>query len=65
MLAGHYYVYIMPALEAMVHYGKEAIGIGREVYAHHGCFFIYYVVNEPGILVGEPVVVLPPYMGGQ
>jgi hypothetical protein len=39
---------------------EQAVGVGRQVDAHHAGALVRYHVEEAGVLVREPVVVLPP-----
>ena len=59
------YVHVMPAAQAVVHDGEEAVGIGGEIDADDLGFFIDDMVDEAGVLMGEAVVVLPPDVGGE
>src|ERR1700732_4004669 len=53
-------VYVVAAAEAVIGYGKEGVGIRRQVNAHDVGLLVYDVVDEARVLVGEAVVVLAP-----
>src|SRR5208337_2157113 len=55
---------IVHASQAVVGYGKQAIGVGRQVDAHHAGALVGDHVKKTGILMGETVVVLPPDQSG-
>src|SRR5208282_1085544 len=60
LFAGDYYVDVVAASEAVVGNGKQAIGIGRKIDPHYLCFLVDYVIDEAGVLVRKPVMVLTP-----
>jgi len=49
----------------MVGNREKAVGVGRKIYPDDVGFLVHHYVEEPGILVGGPVVVLAPHMGGE
>ena len=51
---------IVLAAQAVVGHGKQRVGVRREVDAGDGCALVDDDVEEAGVLVGEPVVILPP-----
>ena len=53
------------AAQAVVHHREQTVGIRWEVHSHHRGFFIHNVVDKTWVLVGKPVVILTPHMGGQ
>ena len=65
MLAGHQHVHVVPAADAVIEAGKQAVGVRRKVKAHHVRFLIGNVIQEAGVLMGEAVVILLPYVGGE
>src|SRR5699024_2410643 len=56
---------VVLATQAMIVGGQQRVRIGRQVDADNVGSFVGDVVNEPGVLVGEPVVVLSPYVRRQ
>ena len=65
VLAGHHHVDIVAALDAVVEAGEQAVGIRRQIDAHHVGLLVGHMVQEAGVLMGEAVVVLLPYVGSQ
>src|SRR6185437_6338697 len=53
-------IHVMPATQTMVHDRQQTIGIRRQVHPDNLGLFIDHVVDEPRVLVGETVVILPP-----
>jgi hypothetical protein len=49
----------------MVGNRQQSVGVRRQVHPDDLGLLVDHVVDEPGILVGESVVVLPPHMRGQ
>ena len=43
---------------------QQAVGIGRQIHPHHRPALIAGQIDEAGILMGEAVVILAPYGGG-
>ena len=60
LLARDDHVYVVDRTEAVVVGGEKGVGVGRKVDAHHIGLLVDHVVDEAGILMAEPVVVLPP-----
>ena len=60
LFAGHDHIDVIAAAQAMVGDGKQAVRIGRQIDAHDLGFLVHDVVDEAGILMREPVVVLAP-----
>ena len=65
VLARDHDVDVMAAAQAVVHHRQQAVGIRRKVDAHDLGLLVHDVVDEPGILVGEAVVILAPDVRGQ
>ena len=65
MLARHHDVGVVAAAQAVVHDRQQAVGVGREVDAHHRGLLVDHVVDEAWVLVGEAVVVLAPHVAGE
>ena len=65
VFASHGDVDVMPAPQAVIHYREQAICVRRQIHADDLGLLVDNMINEPGILVCEPIVVLPPHMGGQ
>ena len=51
---------VVLAAEAVVADREQAVGVGRQVDAHHAGALVRHHVEEAGVLVRKPVVVLPP-----
>ena len=60
LLAGNDEVHIVPAAETMIGDRKQRIGVGWQVDPNDIGLLVRDVIDEAGVLVGEPVVVLPP-----
>src|SRR6266576_1467751 len=65
LLAGHDDIDAIPASQAMVGYIEQAIGVRRQVDANGVGLFVAYMIDETRILMTEPIVILPPHVGGQ
>ena len=65
MLAGHDDVHIVPALDAVVEAGEQAVGIGRQIHPHHVRLLVGHMVQKAGVLMGKAIVILLPNVGGQ
>ena len=65
MLGGDQYVDIVTAADTMVEAAQQAVGIRRQVQADNVCLLVGDVIQEAGILMGEAIVILLPYVGGQ
>ncbi len=65
MLAGDDDIDVVPAAQAMIHHGEQAIRVRRQIHAHDLRLLVDHMVDEPGILMGEAIVILTPYMGTQ
>ena len=65
MFPGDHDIDVMAAAQAMVHHRQQAVGIRREVDAHHFRLLVHDMIDEPGVLMREAVVILPPDMRGQ
>jgi hypothetical protein len=58
-------VHVVSAAQAVVEDGQEAVGVGREITANDVSLLVDDVIEEAGVLVREPVVILLPDMGGE
>ncbi|TKS62328.1 MAG: hypothetical protein EWM73_02563 [Nitrospira sp.] len=56
---------VVAAAQTVVGDGQERIGVGRQIDPDHLGLLIHHMIDEPRILVAEPVVILPPDVGGQ
>src|SRR5204862_3710831 len=65
LLANHDYVDVIAAAQAMVSDGEERVRIRRQVDSDDLGLLVHDMIDEAGILMTEPVVVLPPDMGGE
>ena len=65
LLAGHDHVHVVAAAQAVVGDREQAVGVRRQIDADHLRLLVHHVVDEAGILVREPVVVLPPDVRGE
>ena len=65
MLAGDDDVDVVEAAQAVIHHAQQAVRVGRQIHPHHLGFLVDRVIDEPGILMGEAVVILPPDMAGE
>ena len=65
LLPGHDHVHVVAAAQAMVRHRQQAIGVGRQVNPYDFGLLVDHMVDETGVLVGEAVVVLAPYVRGQ
>ena len=59
------HVDVVGAAQAVVHHRQERVGVGRKIDAHHRCTLVGDEIDEPRVLMREPVVVLPPDGGGE
>src|SRR5690606_33803862 len=65
LLAGDDDIDVVPASEAVVHDGKQTVGVGGKIDANDLGLLVDDVIYESGILMAESVVVLTPDMRGQ
>jgi hypothetical protein len=65
MLAGDHHVDVVPAPQAMIHDGQQAIRVGRQVHADDFGLLVDHVVDESRVLMRESIVVLAPDVGAQ
>ena len=65
LLARDDQVDVVPASKAVIRHRKEAVRIRRQVDPNDIGAFVRDMIDEAGILVGKPVVVLPPDQRGQ
>ena len=65
MFAGNDDIDVVPASQAVIHGGQQAVGIRRQIHADDLGFLVHDMIDEARILVGEAVVILSPDMGGQ
>ena len=62
LLARHDHVDVVLAAQAVVRYREQGIGVRREVDTDDLRLLVHHVIDEAGVLVRKPVVVLPPDM---
>ena len=62
LFAGDDHIDVVAAAQAMVGDREEAVGVGRQIHADHLGLLVHDVIDEAGILVREPIVILPPDM---
>ncbi|TKS60903.1 MAG: hypothetical protein EWM73_03045 [Nitrospira sp.] len=55
---------VITAAQTVVGDGQERIGVGRQIDPDHLGLLIHHMVDESRVLVAEPVVILPPDVGG-
>ena len=65
LLASHDDIDIVAAAQAMVGHRQQAVGVGRQVDAHHIGRLVGHMVHKARVLVRQAVVVLPPDMRGE
>ena len=65
LLAGDDHVDVVAAAQAVVGDREQAVRVRRQVDADDLRLLVDDVVDEPRVLMGEAVVVLPPHVGGQ
>ena len=65
VLAGDDDVDVVAGAQAVVHRGQQGVGVRRQVDPHDLGLLVHDVVDEPGVLVGEAVVVLAPDVAGE
>ena len=58
-------VHIITAAQTVIGDRQQRVGIRRQIDAHDIRFLVHHVIDEAGVLVTEPVVILPPDVGGQ
>jgi len=63
--AGHHDVDVIAAAQAVVKHREQAVRIGRQVDPHDIGLLVDDMIEEPGILMGEAVVILLPHVRGQ
>src|SRR6187402_1078115 len=62
MLACNYNIDVMPAAQAMIDDGQQAVCIGWQIHPHYLRFLVHHMVDEARILMRESIVVLAPDM---
>src|ERR1700675_2601648 len=65
LLSGNDYIHVVPAAEAVISHGKKCIRVGRQIDTYDVRFLVRDVIDEAGVLVREPVMVLTPDMRRQ
>ena len=63
LFAGDDEIDVIAAAEAVVGDGEQRVGVRREINADDVSLFVGDVIDEPGILMREAVVILPPNVG--
>jgi hypothetical protein len=64
-LAGDDHVDVVAGVQAVVGDRQQAVGVRRQIHPHDVGLLVDDVVQEPGVLVGEAVVILLPDVRGQ
>ncbi len=62
LFASYDHIDVIAAAQTMVGDREETVRVGRQIDADHAGLLIHDVINEAGILVREPIVILPPHM---
>ena len=65
LLAGDDDIDVVPAAQAVIGDRQQAVSVRRQIDPDDLRLLVYDVVDEPGVLMAEAVVVLPPYVAGQ
>ncbi len=65
LLARDHDVDVVPRAQAVVGHRQQRVGVRRQVHPHHGGLLVDHHVQEAGVLVAEPVVVLTPHVRAQ
>ena len=65
VFAGDHDVDVMTAAQAMIHHRQQAVCIRRKVNSNDLGLLVHDQIDETGILVSEPVVILAPDMRSQ
>ena len=65
VFAGDHDVDVMAAPQAMVPDRQQAVGVGRQVYAHDIRLLVDHMIDKAGVLMGKAVVGLLPDMRGE
>ena len=65
LLARHDDVHVVPAAQAVVTHREQRVGVRGQVHPDDLRLLVHHVVDEPRVLVAEPVVVLPPHVRGE
>ena len=65
LLAGDDHIDIMSAPQTVICDRKQAIGVRWQINANNISLLIHDMVDKAGVLMSEPVVILPPYVRSQ
>jgi hypothetical protein len=65
MFAGDDHVDVVAGVQTVVGDRQQTVGVRRQIHPHDVGLLVDHVIQEPGVLVGEAVVILLPDMGGQ
>src|SRR4029077_3422211 len=65
LLTHHDHVDVVAAPQAVVSDRQQAVGIRRQINSYDFGLFVDHVIDEAWILMGETVMVLPPYVRAQ
>ncbi len=65
LLIADHHIQLVSATKAMGGHRQKGVGIRRQVDAHDVGFFVCDMIEKPGILVAETVVILPPDVRGE
>ena len=65
LLACDNHVHAVPTAQAVIRHPQQSVGVGRQIDPHELRLLVQHVVDEPGILMTEAIMLLPPDMGRQ
>ena len=65
LLSRHNDVHVVPASQAVISNRQQTVCVGRQIYADNIGLLVHDVVDEAGVLMAEPVVVLTPDVRGK
>nr|WP_281412215.1 hypothetical protein [Miltoncostaea marina] len=65
LLARHHDVDVLAAAQAVIDHRQQRVGVRRQVDTDDLGLLVDDVVDEPGVLMGEAVVILAPHVRGQ
>ena len=62
LLSGNDQVDVIAASQTVIGHRQQAIGVGRQIDPNHVGFLVRDMIDEAGILMGKPIVILPPHL---
>jgi hypothetical protein len=65
VLAGDDNVDVVAAAKTVIEHRQERVGVRRKIHPHDVGLLVHHMIKKTRVLVGEPVVVLLPHMGGE